>query len=264
MSPYEARLNRSLWLLLWAALGYSALQHVLLADRPAFSQWAFRAGELCYDLAIAYVGAFVFYVLVVRMPLRRDRRNVYGRMTYALRGPRGQAIELIRYLNATAGLVAEGEPDDRRVTRENVAEACAGITYSTAAYYWTTPGRVRTNAMGLIVELVDRIHRANKELMSDWSPYLPTHAIDLLEAIDDCRFLQLPEHIFPLVERGIVDENQDLTWLVDEIYTYLRLVHRFDKWRVEFVPVVSLPPGLPEVEDDDELLTGHYNYTDLL
>jgi hypothetical protein len=262
MSPYQARLNRWLWLFLWAALGYATLQHVVLADRPASSQWAFHTGELCYDLAIAYAGAFVFYVLVVRLPLRRDRRTVYGRMAYALRGPRGQARELMIYLNMTAGLVREGEPDDRKVTRENVAEACAAITHSTAAFYWTAPGRVRTNAMGLIVELVDRIHRGNNELMSDWSSYLPTDAIDLLEAIDDCTFLRLPENMFPFVERGVVDENQDLGYMADEIYTYLRLVHRFDKWRAKFVPVVSVPPGLPEVENDDELLTGHYNYTD--
>ena len=261
LSPGEARLNRSLWFLLWASLGYSVLQHVLLADRPAFSQWAFHAGELCYDLAIAYAGAFVFYLLVVRLPLRRDRRNMYSRMAYDLRGPRDRAIELIRYLNTTAGLVGEYELDDRKVTRENIAELCAALTPSKTAHYWTPTGRVQTTALGLMGYQVDRVRHANKELIMDWSTYLPTDAIDYLEAIDDCYFLHEPEGTFPRIEQGLVDADANIAWIADELFTYLRLVDRFDKWRAQFAPVVGPPPGLP-ADEDEELLTSHYNYND--
>ena len=50
---------------------------------------------------------------------------MYSRMAYDLRGPRDRAIELIRYLNTTAGLVGEYELDDRKVTREHRRAVCS-------------------------------------------------------------------------------------------------------------------------------------------
>lgn len=77
LSRGERRMNRTLSTLLVLALMYAVAQHVLLIDKPQLFRGGAQLGELFYDLAIAYVGAFVFYLLNIRLPLRRDRRNIY-------------------------------------------------------------------------------------------------------------------------------------------------------------------------------------------
>jgi hypothetical protein len=77
ISGGERRLTRWLWTLLAITLVYSVFQHVILAGVPERFPRGAQLGDLFYDLTIAYIGAFGFYMLIVRLPQLRDRRNVY-------------------------------------------------------------------------------------------------------------------------------------------------------------------------------------------
>jgi hypothetical protein len=77
LSRSERRLNRALWGLLIVALAYALAHHIYLVNKPAFVSWGPPLGVVCYEIAIAYTGAFTFYLLNIRLPLRRDRRNIY-------------------------------------------------------------------------------------------------------------------------------------------------------------------------------------------
>lgn len=72
LSRFECWLNRSLWLLLVIALMYSIFQHVVLANVTERFRGGARLGEVGYDLAIAYAGAFevvpVFVEFEVAVP----------------------------------------------------------------------------------------------------------------------------------------------------------------------------------------------------
>ena len=95
LSVFERRLNRSLWALLAIAVAYALLQHVFLANIPEKFRGVARWGDLCYDLAIAYAGAFIFYLLNIRLPLRRDRRNVYQYLAPLVERVIGEAVGLM-------------------------------------------------------------------------------------------------------------------------------------------------------------------------
>ena len=56
---------------------YVVAQRLLLVNKPELFRGGAQLGKLVYDLAIGYVGAFVFYLLNIRLPLPRDRRNIY-------------------------------------------------------------------------------------------------------------------------------------------------------------------------------------------
>lgn len=122
LSPFERRLNRTLWGLTWLAVLYSIAQHVLLANIPELFPGGARLGDLIYDLAIAYVGAFVFYLLVVRIPLRRDRENVYQHLEPLMTRIVQEADELMGTLHQAAGFESH-----RPNTLANVIETCAKI-----------------------------------------------------------------------------------------------------------------------------------------
>ena len=73
LSSFERRLNRSLWALAWVALLFCVAEHVLLTNIPEVFRGGARLGDFFYHLANGYVEAFIFYLLIVRLPLRRDR-----------------------------------------------------------------------------------------------------------------------------------------------------------------------------------------------
>ena len=80
-------------------------------------------GVVAYDLAIAYAGAFTFYLLNVRLPLRRDRRNIYRHV-----GPRvGLIVKQGKYLMTKLNEAARIEPPDRENTWPNIQEMCSSI-----------------------------------------------------------------------------------------------------------------------------------------
>lgn len=60
LSPFERRLNRSLWALACVALSYCIAQHVLLANVPEVFRGGERLGSVLFHLANGYVEAFIF------------------------------------------------------------------------------------------------------------------------------------------------------------------------------------------------------------
>jgi hypothetical protein len=61
-----------------------------------------RWGDLTYDLAIAYIGAYVFYLLVARLPPLRDRADVCQGIEPLLWRVFAESRGLIRELNRMA------------------------------------------------------------------------------------------------------------------------------------------------------------------
>lgn len=123
LSSFEKGLNRSLWALLAVAVGYAATHHIWLVTLPAFVSWGPPFGAVCYDLAIAYTGAFTFYILNIRLPLRRDRRNIYRTVGPLVGLVVRHGNDLITALNKAADIV----PPDRENTWENIKEMCSKI-----------------------------------------------------------------------------------------------------------------------------------------
>ncbi len=122
LSPFERRLNRSLWALACVALSYCIAEHVLLANIPEVFPGGARLGSVLFHLANGYVEAFIFYLLVVRLPLRRDRRNIYKNLEPLIARVVGEATSLMGTLHQAAGF-----DSNRENTLANVQETCSKI-----------------------------------------------------------------------------------------------------------------------------------------
>lgn len=256
LSTFERRLNRALWAVLAIALAYAVSQKVLLAHVPELFRGGARIGTLLYDLSIAYAGAFTFYLLVVRLPLRRDRQNVYRHIGWLI----WLIIEHARNLMTTLNRAAQIEPADRPNTWANVSDLCAKIAPNSDApmdqgVQLTPNNQVRpVTVLYVILDRIGRTQTCMDGILS-YAASVPSELIDLLTAIERYShfrsFRQIAQMAqqFPGLQFGV--GNQDLTMWSKQIFDYLLLVDRLDAYAQEFGlgGVPERPPGLLDHDD---------------
>ena len=237
LSPFERRLNRILWSVLIAALLYGWLQHVYLAYVPELFRGGAQLGDLIYDLAIAYVGAFAFYLLVVRLPLRRDRQNHYRHIGWLLWMISQHAKDLMVALNRAARI----EPTNRPNTWANVSELCASIGPNSPApqdqgIQITDTGFEPVSVLYVVMDRMARTEACIEKILS-FSSAVPSEIVDLLTAIETYSHFPTVRQIVHLTEQlggraGL--GTKDFTKWSRQIFDYLLLVDRLDAYAREF------------------------------
>ena len=232
-------MNRTLWLLLVFALVYAVAQHVLLINIPQLFRGGAQLGELFYDLAIGYVGAFVFYLLNIRLPLRRDRRNIYPHIGPMIGMIVTHTKDFVRICNVTAKI----EPPSRPNTSENINDLCSRIGPNDevpSAFPVEVRQLVDNTVAGMISDRLARI-RVNVDNILKFSSLLATDLVDLLTEIEShSRTINfespLNGAIVVQTTTGTVVPisprlgNSDLSVWAERIFEYLVLVDQLDKY----------------------------------
>jgi hypothetical protein len=248
LSDSEARLNRSLWALLVVSVGYAIAHHVGLVNVPAFVSWGPAFGVVCYDLAIAYAGAFTFYLLNIRLPLRRDRRNIYRHVGPLVGLIVTQADQLITTLNKTAKIT----PSDRESTWENIKELCGKISSDTVEgnLFFGTKGIGAHTVFTLIVDNMQRTRSWIDRILS-YSSFLATDLIDLLSAFEAYSHFRLAsEHLMIVQNTGIPVKNKDLSLWSGRIFNYTKLIRELDSYGQKYLTMTYEDrPGFVWSED---------------
>jgi hypothetical protein len=241
LSRFECWLNRSLWLLLVIALMYSIFQHVVLANVTERFRGGARLGEVGYDLAIAYAGAFIFYLLVVRLPLRRDRRNIYRHVGLLLARVVAQATGLMQTLNRAAGF----DPP-RQNTQANVEELCAKITTHTPApiFLLGSANPLGATVADAIYSYTTKARQLNRDILS-LSTYLSSDLIDLIALIEDHGELDRFEFIYTAYRQGHTGKDDNLSGIAPVLFNYLQIVDHVATYRNSIrVAAYKAPPYL--------------------
>lgn len=231
----EKKLNRGLWAILVISLVYSVFQHVILADVHEVVPHGAQLGDLLYDLAIAYVGAFAFYLLVVRVPQLRDRENVYQYVEMLLwqliEHSRGLIIELDRMSRVTDR--REQTPEERAIA---MGEQSASLMHVTDLCSRIGPeqdiGIVESMTNQRSVTPVERLRTymaSRRQPMRDlqtFAPYLASDAVALVAVMD----LSPIERI---LETFTETTRSDLSALAAPIHSYLTAAWRLNQYRRE-------------------------------
>jgi hypothetical protein len=236
LSGFERNLNDWLWATAILAGIYAFVQHVMLSDSPEVFSHGAELGDLLYDLAIAYIAAFVFYVLVVQRPLQRDRTNMYQYLAPIFRRVAGEAVGLMTGLNQAADV----EPGCLN-TWSNVEATCKILTPTTEAkMLWRQPdGSTRpATVMEMIGYHIGRAREVNSEIMK-FATYLDSDAVKNIAEIDACGFFRF--HEFTGGQMG----NNDLSAFSRTIFEYLRLVDRHSEYCREIGLDGPSPAALP-------------------
>ncbi len=250
LSPRERSLNRALWFLLLVALAYAVLHHVYLVTKPPFVSWGPPVGAVFHELAIAYAGAFIFYLLIVRLPLRRDRHNIYRTVGPLIGLVVLHGNQLMETLNKTAGI----DPPDRENTWENIKEMCSKINTNTQVegLFFGTKGIGHNTVMTVIVDRMNRT-RAGIEQILSFSSFLATDLIDLLSAFEPyTHFRTFSQHVAIVESTGLPIGNQDMLMWAHEIFNYTKLINDLDAYGREYLPTMTyeIRPGLMQAEDN--------------
>jgi len=249
VSPGERKLNSTLWSLLAVALIYAAAEHAVFSGQlEKFLPG--RSEEILYDLAVTYVGAFVFYLLNIRLPLRRDRRNIYPHVGPMIGMIVRHSEDMIKICNATAGI----DPPDRANTWKNIQDMCSKISPASE-----TPKGPQLEVRQLVDNTVaamitDRLNRvrANIDGIMKFSSVLATDLVDLLVDIEKrsrsidfqpplkggAIVLKLPSGsgetmTAPLDSRWV--GNTDLSIWAEHIFKYLTLVQLLDAYSKSYL-----------------------------
>jgi hypothetical protein len=231
LSRFERRLNRTLWAVLLLGVAYAVLQHVVLANVPEVFRAGARWGDLFYDLAIAYVGAFAFYVLNIRLPLRRDRRHIYQNIAPLINRIVALAVDFVWQLNRTAAV-----PESRPNTLDNILDTCGRITLDTETPNFGIPNPDGSLRQGTVRELirdsVAHAQKVNKEVL-EFAPYLAAEMIENIVGIEQRGYFG----VFALVDHALGDERRtrNLSFLARHIFDYLQLADKVDDYYTEFV-----------------------------
>jgi hypothetical protein len=238
LSRFERRLHGWLWFAAVVSCVGAFTQHVVLRDTPEVFHHGADLGELLYDLAIAYISAFIFYLLVVRLPLQRDRRNMYQYLAPSLRRVYGEAVSMMWNLNGLADVDSK-----RDNTRANIEATCEALAPTTAANMLIrgSDGTIRkATALELLGHHINRAHEVNDTIMK-FANYLDSASVRNIAEIEDCAFF----NFFRFTEGQM--GNATLSVFGPLIYEYLRLVDRHAEYCREIglgvaSPSNSLPP----------------------
>lgn len=238
LSPFERRLNRSLWGLACVALLYCVAEHILLANIPEVFRGGARVGSLLYKLAIGYVDAFIFYLLIVRLPLQRDRRNIYKNLEPLIARVVGEATGLMGTLHQAAGFDSH-----RENTLANVQETCSKIGPETPTNMLIASAAPAAQApvLDAIHHHMDRARRVNREIL-DLSAFVASDVISLVNDIEIRGYFRAFEFVYPLFKAGQLSKS-DLSFLSRHIFDYLLLADRLDAYRRDFLPAPAPRPA---------------------
>ncbi len=257
LSPFERRLNRLLWVLACVALSYCIAQHVLLANIPEVFPGGERLGSVGFHLANGYVEAFIFYLLVVRLPLRRDRRNIYKNLEPLIARVVGEATGLMGTLHQAAGFDSH-----RQNTLANVQETCSKIGPETPTNMLIASASPTAHApmLDAINYHMDRARRVNREIL-DLSAFVASEVICLVNDIESQGYFRAFEFVYPLFKANQLSKS-DLSFLSRHIFDYLLLADRLDAYRRDFLPAPSPRPTYlisGSMRDSDEVPLRHFS-----
>jgi hypothetical protein len=247
-SDFERHLNWALGLFLLSAVVYCFAQRVVLINVHEVIPYGARVGTVIYDFSMAYIGAYVFYFLVVRLPLYRDRLNVHRAIQPLASRIVGEAWFLMEDLNIAAGVWVQ-----RPASWANVKEVCNKIGPGSSA----NPPFITTPTPDKVIDLIEyRVNNAkelHRELLS-FSTYLSTELVNLVVELNDSSLINLFEDYVPRFRsRHYYDD--DLDFAAVQLYDYLRLADRLDQYHRKYLKnTLKIPDIITEADIDPNVV----------
>jgi hypothetical protein len=205
--------------LAFASVGFLVVW-LLLQNAHRFADDNVRFGDLVRDLALAYLAAWIFNVLVVVLPRRHDQRRIYAGSGHLIQMIAGTGIGLIGTLAEAAGADAPSQPD-----REFVARICAHINPNDQAPLVTgfpAPGQFTyASWLGYVEDSVNRARNAYSEL-GPMFVYFDAELIARLNGV----VLSILRMVTEMAKWPI--RNEDMSAFAPNIASYWELCHELN------------------------------------
>lgn len=223
------------WLRIWAWVALAvavagALGVTYGRTIPATNDWSAPTGDLVFDLCLAYIGAWIFNLIIVEWPRRRDRQQLQLALNPMLRRLIGIGQALQHTLEAAAERpVAQrseaGKPYEAKTAFPasacQVREWCDNIPFEDGS------GMLMTNTRTLITTPLgweDYLASLSRQARAARGEVAALYAIldpDLIAAVAAERTAKFHQSITPHLIHVIGMENLD--WCADEFAEYIQV-----------------------------------------
>lgn len=178
--------NIILWILLGISIVSVVLVKVTLADIPENWKYGHETGEIVYDLSLAYIGSWIFYIVVVVIPKKRNDKNInfHARIL----------VDSIFYTGhgVLHGLSSKVTDFEREMTEEEFINLCTKIGPESMQDYFSTPTKqFPITYLDHIIQVKERVNTDAQKLFL----YIPHLDPELIKLVNDIIYCQLMMHL---------------------------------------------------------------------
>ena len=176
--------------ILWTLLGISIVSVILikttLADIPENWKYGHEIGEIVYDLSLAYIASWIFYIVVVVIPKHRNDRNINFHARILVDGIFYTGHGILH------GLSSGVKDFEKEMTEEEFLKLCTKIGPESMQDYFSTPSKqYPINYLDHIIQVKDRVNSDAQKLFVYMSHLDP----ELIRLVNDIIYCQLMTHL---------------------------------------------------------------------
>jgi hypothetical protein len=184
--------------------------------KPAFADWFFKLGRTFNNLSLAYISSVIFYRIVVSIPEKRKKRDIYDNIFRVTGNVIGDCEVLIHELVKASGVT----PNDlKNITRKDFEIILKEIhPYADAPLIKQYLGEgkfVYAKWVEYFNYFRNRSLNAINNKLFIYIIYLETDYVSLITKVKDCSFFQIVQGIntSPM-------SNTDLTFISSDLFDY--------------------------------------------
>lgn len=214
-------LRKGLLILFIGSVIITLLINLLLINTPLYYDGGEKFWQLVDRLCLAYISAYIFYVLVVHIKAEKDKLNLRGYIDNKVIGIIRICWGLIDELTKTTGIkIKDRYPDDTELTcilKKLNPNGKAPLLLDRLDNYanW--------------VQYLDYCKRRTNDAIQKMfvnMPFLETEFVNHLVSIEDCIHYKVMNHLIFTMPIG----NSDMTAFKSEIKDYFDLISKLQKY----------------------------------
>lgn len=191
----------------------SVVARQILLDVPEPVPGFARAGDVWNNLALAYIGAWFFNLLVIEMPKKAARQRVMAAYKDELREVSTRGSLFLEALATKKGRLIAADP-----SLDDVTALCKSVKRSSRSPYYTFRGQLTSETLDWIEyfdDHLDAVDRAHSRLRPA-HPFLKPETIALMQSVRNTEF-----ELFIRQSRKIGLVSDTLEPLADSLYHYV-------------------------------------------
>jgi hypothetical protein len=217
--------RRILFIILGIASAIVFVKNLWLNDVPELFSKGSEIGSLIEKLSFAYIGSFVFYLLVTHQKSFFDKLKVNSFIEARVRNVIGCGTGMLNTLSNAAGVNLAGTWP----TNEELHTICTNINPQGNSPMLAAINGPPASWLLFLKNQKDRNDKFSKDVLN-LMPYLDASLVRIITNVNNCTFFSEIEMLNSLVKQAPL-ANQNLTSLENNFAKYLQLIKQLEDYR---------------------------------
>jgi hypothetical protein len=215
-----------IWALLFLSIIVICCTDFWFDMKPAFANWFYKLGRTFNNLSLAYISSVIFYWIVVSIPEKRKKRDIYDNIYRVTGNVIGDCEGLIHDLIKASGVTPS---DLKNITREDFELILQKIhPYADAPLINQHLGNeelVYAKWFEYLNYKRNRSINAINNKLLNYIIYLETDYVKIITKVRDCSYFSLVQSM-----NNIQMSNTDMTFLSHALFDYYSQLKALKKY----------------------------------